>query len=313
MSATVTLATLVLESAIGYPRALYARIGHPVGWAAALIDFLEVRWNRADQSVKRRKLAGVLTLLAAGGAAAGAAGLAACTIRNNLDGAAATLALALVAVPGLAQRSLYGHVRPIAVALENGDLASARTLVGRIVGRDTAILDEAGVARAAVESLAESFNDAVVAPAFWLLIAGLPGLYVYKTVNTADSLVGHRDARFAAFGWAAARADDAMNLVPARIAGLMLCLVAGRGLATMVRDAPGHASPNAGWPEAAMAGALSIRLGGAVSYDGEPHARPWFGTGAGALDAAAIRAALRVYVRACALLWVLVGAFAWAV
>lgn len=309
----MTLATLVLESTIGYPQALYARIGHPVGWAAALIGVLEIHWNRPDRSAKRRKLAGVLTLLAAGGAAAGAAGLVAYTIGSTLDGAVATIALALVAVPGLAQRSLYGHVRPIAVALENSDLASARTLVGRIVGRDTAILDEAGVARAAVESLAESFNDAVVAPAFWLLIAGLPGLYMYKAINTADSLVGHRDARFAAFGWAAARADDAMNLVPARIAGLMLCLVAGRGLATMVRDAPAHASPNAGWPEAAMAGALGVRLGGAVSYDGEPHARPWFGAGPGALDAVAVRSALRIYLRACALLWILVGALAWPV
>ena len=203
-------------------------------------------------------------------------------------------------------------MNPVRLALTAGDLGGARLRVARIVGRDTDRLDEAGVGCAAIESLAESFNDGVVAPAFWLLIGGLPGLYVYKAVNTADSMIGHRDERFRNFGWAAARLDDLLNLVPARLAGFLICASGGRGFSTMVSDAPGHASPNAGWPEAAMAGALGVRLGGPVSYDGVIEARPCFGSGNRPIDASVLGTALNVYVRACAGLWILVGALAWA-
>lgn len=217
--------------------------------------------------------------------------------------------VAIIATAGLAQRSLHEHVRAVEVALQSGRLDSAREAVGRIVGRDTATLSAAEVSAAAIESLAESFNDAVVAPTFWLLVGGLPGLFAYKALNTADSMIGHIEPRWRAFGWAAARLDDVANLLPARIAGVLLTLVAARGFRVMWRDAPQHASPNAGWPEAAAAGALGVRLGGPACYDGVMHARPYFGDGAYP-RAADVGRSLKLYRRACAALWVLVALIA---
>jgi adenosylcobinamide-phosphate synthase len=160
------------------------------------------------------------------------------------------------------------------------------------------------VAAAALESLAESFNDGVVAPAFWLTVGGLPGLFAYKAVNTADSMIGHKEPRWRSFGWAAARADDALNLAPARLAGALIALAGGGGWRVMLRDARKHASPNAGWPEAAMAGALDVRLGGPACYDGVLNDRPAFGDGRPP-EARDLRRGLGVYVRACGLLWLL--------
>jgi adenosylcobinamide-phosphate synthase len=220
--------------------------------------------------------------------------------------------LALMASAGLAQKSLFVHVRNVLTALRAGDLVAARERVSLIVGRDTRQLDESGVAAAALESLAESFNDGIVAPAFWLVVGGLPGLFAYKALNTADSLIGHKEERWRAFGWAAARADDVANLIPARIAGTLLAIAGWRGLLVMFKDASKHASPNAGWPEAAMAGALGVRLGGPTSYDGVVHERPVFGSGErpGLVD---LGRGLRIYMVACLLLWVLAGApFAYA-
>lgn len=216
----------------------------------------------------------------------------------------------MLATTGLAQRSLHDHVAAVRRQLEAGDLAEARLAVGRIVGRDVEGLDAEGVAAAALESLAESFNDGVVAPAFWLAVGGLPGLFAYKAVNTADSLIGHKEPRWRSFGWASARADDAMNLVPARLAGALIALAGGGGWRTMLRDARKHASPNAGWPEAAMAGALGVRLGGAASYDGVRVERPLFGEGR-APDARDLRRGMGVYVGACGLLWLLAAGAAW--
>jgi adenosylcobinamide-phosphate synthase len=173
-----------------------------------------------------------------------------------------------------------------------------------IVGRDTGQLDAEAVAAAALESLAESFNDGVVAPAFWLLVGGLPGLFAYKSVNTADSLIGHKEERWRMFGWAAARTDDLMNLIPARAAGGLIALAGGGGWRIMVRDARRHASPNAGWPEAAMAGALGVQLGGAARYDGVLTSRPTFGDGPRPTPADLARG-LRLYRRACLLLWLI--------
>lgn len=269
----------------------------------ALINIGEAWLNDADHSPRRRKLGGVATLAMTVGVAA-LAGVAAA----RLPGPAPVLAATL----GLAQRSLYDHVAAVARALEADDLPAARAAVGRIVGRDTAALDASGVAAAAIESLAESFNDGVVAPAFWLAILGLPGLYAYKAVNTADSLIGHKEPRWKDFGWAAARTDDLMNLGPARLAGVLIAMAGASGWTVMMRDARHHASPNAGWPEAAMAGALGVRLGGPVAYDGVMTHRPTFGDGAPP-SAHDLRRALTVYVRACGLLWgaVAVGARLW--
>lgn len=219
---------------------------------------------------------------------------------------AAIVILVLVATLGLAQRSLFVHVKHVLLALRAGDLEAARERVSHIVGRDTRQLDASGVSAAALESLAESFNDGIVAPAFWLALGGLPGLFAYKVLNTADSLIGHKEERWRAFGWAAARADDVANLVPARIAGTLLVFAGWGGLLVMFKDASRHASPNAGWPEAAMAGALGVRLGGPTSYDGVVHERPVFGSGP-APGVADLGRGLRVYVVACALLWLLMG------
>jgi len=227
-----------------------------------------------------------------------------------LDDGWAVILLVLAATTGLAQRSLHDHVAAVVRPLAAGDLPAARVAVSAIVGRDTQALDENGVSVAAIESLAESFCDGVVAPAFWFLVAGLPGLLICKAINTADSMIGHRDARYRDFGWAAARADDLMMLVPARLSGLLLAAAGRGGLAVMWRDAGKHASPNGGWPEAAMAGVLGRRLGGPVSYESEPSDRAWLGDGP-APDVADLARALALCRHACLLLWIIVGGIAW--
>ncbi len=311
MAEPVALLALAIDAAIGWPAALYARIGHPVGGFARLIDACEQAWNRASYPNRTRRITGVVTvlllLLVAGGG-----GFAIQYTLYHALGAWSWPLVALLAAPGLAQRSLYDHVGPVAQALEAGDLVGARSAVSHIVGRDTTTLDEAGISRAAIESLAESFCDGVAAPLFWLMLLGLPGIWAYKAINTADSLIGHREERWRAFGWAAARTDDLVNLIPARIAGLAVCVAGMGGFATMWRDAGKHASPNAGWPEAAMAGALGLRLAGPVAYDGAMHDKSWIGEGRTDARAADIRRALGVYVRACLLLWLIGGGVAWA-
>lgn len=308
MAEPVALAALALEAAVGWPAWLYARVGHPVGGFARLIASCERRWNRPDIPERRRRLFGIATVVLLLLVAIGAGLAIEAVAAHSRFG---WWVLAVAAVPGLAQHSLYLHVRPVASALARGDLASARIAVGYIVGRDTARLDPPGVARAAIESLAESFCDGVAAPLFWLLIGGLPGLWAYKAINTADSLIGHREPRWRAFGRAAARTDDLLNLVPARLSGVLLCLAAGRGWRTLWHDAGNNASPNAGWPEAAMAGALGLRLAGPIAYDGAVHDKPWIGNGRAEAGARDIRRGLALYVRACGLLWLIAGGVAW--
>ena len=245
----------------GYPQALYRVAGHPVTWIGALLAGLEARLNRGE----RRRLAGAATLVLVLAAAA----LPAWALQQWLIGSwLGFIALAAMASSMLAQRSLYAHVKRVADALDAGGLDAGRRAVAEIVGRDPAALDEAGVARAAIESLAENFSDGVVAPLFWFALAGLPGAAAYKAANTADSMIGHRSARYAQFGWAAARFDDLVNLPASRLAALWLTLAAGtRGgaaWAAVRRDASAHRSPNAGWPEAAMAGALGLKLAGSA-------------------------------------------------
>ncbi len=290
---------LGLEAALGYPDPLYRRIGHPVSWIAPLITGMEARFNQAEAPEWRRRGNGVA---AAAAIAAIGAGFGLTLQRLCGRSLAGRAALILLATPGLAQRSLYQHVDAVRRPLARGDLTAARTAVGRVVGRDVAGLDKTGVATAALESLAESFNDGVVAPAFWLAIGGLPGLYAYKALNTADSLIGHMEPRWRAFGWASARADDLLNLIPARIAGALIAVSGRGGWRTMLQDAPKHASPNAGWPEAAMAGALDVRLGGPAVYDGEMVHRPTFNPDAPTPTAADLDRGLKIYRNACILL-----------
>ena len=302
-------AALGLEAAVGYPPWLYRLIRHPVVWIGVLIGALERSLNQAVWSFATRRALGVGVVLLIC-MLAGSAGWA--IQAAPLPAPAVTLVTLLVASSGLAQRSLYDHVAAVAKALRRDDLDDARRQVGRIVGRDVDSLDADRVAAAAIESLAESFSDGVAAPAFWLLIGGLPGLLIYKAVNTADSLIGHREARWRAFGWAAARLDDLLNLVPARLSGLLIAAAARRGLRVMVRDAGKHASPNAGWPEAAMAGALGVVLGGPTAYDGVMLDRSTLGEGRSP-DPSDLDRALRIYLVACGLLWALLiaGGFVW--
>jgi adenosylcobinamide-phosphate synthase len=215
----------------------------------------------------------------------------------------------------VAQRSLEQHVIAVADALDVRGIEAGREAVAKIVGRDTAALDEAGVARAAIESLAESFSDGVVAPLFWMALAGLPGGLAYKAINTADSMIGHKTDRHIAFGWAAARTDDLVNLPASRLAALLLACAANwhadlsflAALKAAWRDAGKHDSPNAGWPEAAMAGALGIRLMGPRSYEGETIDGPWLGEGGRDATRKDIRSALALYRTACGIEIVVLG------
>lgn len=301
---------LALDAAVGWPERLYRMVGHPVGIFASIIGACETRWNTPARTDARRRICGVAVVALLVAVAGGGSLLIQQAIVRWL-GSCAWIGMGLLAFPALAQRSLYDHVRRVADALGRGDLSGARDAVAMIVGRDTQGLDEAGVARAAIESLAESFCDGVAAPLFWLVLLGLPGIWTYKAINTADSMIGHREEPYRAFGWAAARTDDVLNLIPARIAGCVLCIVGRGGWRTMWRDARKHASPNAGWPEAAMAGVLGLRLAGPIAYDGVTYEKPWIGEGRRPATSDDIRRALRLYIYACALLWVMAAGVAW--
>ena len=311
LSDTLALAALALivEAAVGYPGPVWRAIGHPVAWIGRLIGRLDDRLNRPTMPERRRRLNGVAALLAVLAAAALPAWAAQAALFALLPWLAALLVLAVLAASLPAQRSLDRHVAAVAAGLERDGLAGGRAAVRHIVGRNPESLDEAGVARAAIESLAENLSDGVTAPAFWCAAAGLPGMAAYKAANTADSMIGHRTERHRAFGWAAARFDDLVNLPASRTAAL--ALVAGAALTpgcdagaawrAVRRDAGRHRSPNAGWPEAAMAGALGLRLAGPRTYGTEIVPDHWMGDGRADATAADIRRALRLYRTACAL------------
>ena len=302
------LLALLLEACFGYPAGIYARIGHPVTWIGALIGRLDHALNRQRDGFALRRAKGVFALLAVLTAVAGAS--TALTMALSPLGLPALLPLAILASTLLAQRSLYDHVARVAAALDTDGLAGGRREVAMIVGRNPESLDEAGVARAAIESLSENFSDGVVAPAFWLGAAGLPGIALYKAINTADSMIGHKSERHLAFGWAAARLDDLVNLPASRLTALLLIAAAaldrdadaGAAWRAVKRDAKKHRSPNAGWPEAARAGALGLRLAGPRVYGEVRVDDVWMGDGRADANAADIRKALRLYRKACLLL-----------
>ena len=294
--AGVMLLAFGIDAAAGWPARLHARTGHPVTWLGALIGAGDARLNRGGY----RRACGALLALSVIGLAA-LAGWAVQRLAG--EGPAAAVICAVAAWPLLAVRSMHDHVQAVARPLAQGDLPAARAAVAMIVGRDPAALDGAGITRAAIESLAENTSDGIVAPLFWGLVAGLPGIAAYKAVNTLDSMIGHRTPRHEAFGWAAARIDDAANLIPARATGLLFALVSGRmraALACMARDARRHRSPNAGWPEAAMAGALGVRLSGPRIYGARRVDEPWVNGACRDPGAADLGAALALYRRAMA-------------
>jgi adenosylcobinamide-phosphate synthase len=300
MFAALALLAMLIELVVGYPQHLVDAIGHPVSWMGALIGALDRSLNHDSAAPDRRRAAGivaVLCLLVIVGTIAFVIGHELLRLPYGI------LAVAIFASTLIAQKSLHRHVAEVAIALESGDIGAARTAVSRIVGRDTGTLDEAGVARAAIESLAENFSDAVVAPVLWLLIGALPGIALYKAINTADSMIGHLTPRYQAFGWAAARLDDLVNLPASRLSALLLVAAAAlrndasakQAWRTVRRDASHHRSPNAGYPEAAMAGALGLSLAGPRVYDGVHVDDAMMGNGRREAKASDIRRALALY------------------
>jgi adenosylcobinamide-phosphate synthase len=280
---------------------------HPVILAGRTIAWFERKLNRPQRGALARRIRGIMTVIILVGAA-GAIGWALQWLcrRGVLGAMAEALAVAVL----LAQRSLFNHVAAVSSGLLYGGLAGGRSAVSHIVGRDPFSLDGPGVARAAIESLAENFSDGVVAPAFWYLVFGLPGIFAYKMANTLDSMIGHKSERYRAFGWAAARFDDVLNLVAAPISGLLIAAAAffdrdtrmGSALWIMLRDGRKHRSPNAGWPEAAMAGALGLMLAGPRHYHEGIVEDPFLGNGTPIATVTDINRALRLYFRACLIL-----------
>jgi adenosylcobinamide-phosphate synthase len=312
---TLTFLALLIEATFGYPDRLVRTIGHPVMWMGRLISMLDRTLNHESMSNATRRAVGALAILVIIGVAA--------TVGYALDRSLLSLPLgiaaaAIVASTLIAQRSLYDHVARVAAAIEQNGIVAGREAVSHIVGRDTAALDEAGVARAAIESLAENFSDGVVAPVFWLAVGGLAGGSAYKALNTADSMIGHRTPRHETFGFAAARLDDLVNLPASRLSALLIVIAAATtpgaspkgGWRAVVRDAHRHRSPNAGYPEAAMAGALGLALAGPRVYGNMPVDDAMMGDGRRDATAADIHAALVLYRRADALLIGLVALLA---
>jgi adenosylcobinamide-phosphate synthase len=301
---------MTVDALLGWPAALFARIGHPVTWIGRLIDVLERSWNRSKDAPATRRIAGVGAALLV---IALCAGIGWFVQSRLLPGWSGAVLLGIFAWPLVALRSLHDHVAAVAQPLQSGDIDAARLAVAQIVGRDPASLDEAGISRAAIESLAENASDGIVAPVFWGALLGLPGILGYKAINTLDSMIGHRSERHLWFGWAAARIDDVANFIPARLTGFLFAVVTSRPsavLSCMVRDANRHRSINAGWPEAAMAGALGVRLSGPRTYHGSVTVEPWLNEGARDPLAADIRQGLRLYSRAMLLLGGLLAALA---
>ncbi len=301
MDPLISPLALAIERQLGYPQSLVARIGHPVIWFGKLITFCETRLNIPSRTPAQRRLAGIVAL--------GLLVLSVLIVTVGIRTILSWLPLGwvlemLLATAFLAQKELGRAVSAVSEALRSS-LDAGREAVSHVVGRDPQALDEPGVARAAIETLAESTSDGVVAPWVFLLLFGLPGIALYKAVNTADSMIGHRDARYRDYGWAAAKLDDVLNWIPARLSAVLITAACffvpgaspGRAWATARRDAQKHDSPNAGWPEAAFAGALNFQLGGPRSYDGELVDLPAFGDGKAGLGPSDIMLALLLYRR----------------
>jgi adenosylcobinamide-phosphate synthase len=301
------LLAVIIDAVLGDPAWIYRRMPHPVVWIGQVIGWSDQWFNRESQSPLTRKRAGiaVIFVLTLGGLLLGA------LLQSLLlDLPWGHFWLAIVMSSLIAQNSLYRHVAAVASGLEISGAEGGRIAVAKIVGRDPESLERAGISRAAIESLAENFSDGIVAPVFWAVLLGLPGLLAYKVINTADSMIGHRTDRHLQFGWGAARLDDVVNIIPARLSGLLLVVAAAllpdahalKAWQAMWRDARYHRSPNAGWPEAATAGALGVALAGPRYYHGSLVMDHWMGKGgtpyASAID---IRRALHLYLLACVL------------
>lgn len=308
------LFALLVEAYIGEARRVFKVVRHPVRIIGDLIGFFERKLNRESRSEADRAVRGALVVAVLCGAAFTVGwGVSWLTLHHSFGWIIEFAGL----VSLLSARGLYDHVRAVAQGLRD-NVEEGRRAVAHIVSRDPDSLDGYGVARAAIESLAENFNDGVIAPVFWYVLFGFPGLLVYKTVNTLDSMIGYRSPRYRAFGMTAARLDDVLNLIPARLAGLFIVFAAAfmptasprEALRVMVRDSKFHRSPNAGWPEGAMAGALGLSLAGPRHYPGQTVNDPWIGGGKAQATAKDISLALYLYFVACLINGVWVAAIA---
>ena len=309
-SAIIILVAWLIEITAGWPDAINRRIKHPVVWIGWLIALLDDRLNQPanaapTQTLRTKQLYGAVSVILVVGITTLLAVGIVILLPSNTTG---YLVQAIIASSLLASRSLYQHVNTVAVALKKDGIDGGRTAVSHIVGRDTAQLDDSQVASATLESLAENTSDGVIAPLFWGTLLGLPGIAAYKAINTLDSMIGHRTERHEAFGLFAARLDDLVNLIPARLCS-MLFLVAGNcwSLASIYRDAQKHRSPNAGWPESAMAYALGIRLSGPRRYGNTISDEPWINEAGAAPLPAEIERGLQLYTRMLALTAILLA------
>ena len=293
---------LIIERFTGYPQAVHRHISHPVVWMGELIRVLDQRLNKPGVSPAEGRMRGAAALLLL----IAAAFVPAYVLADILsDWRLGWFIEVLLATTLIAQKSLRDHVLDVHAALGRS-LPEARRSVSMIVGRDPSQLDESGISRAALESLAENSSDGIVAPVLWYALLGLPGIAVYKAINTADSMIGHKNEKYQWFGWASARLDDLVNLPASRLTGLLFAACRPSRFkeifAMMRRDAPKHQSPNAGWPEAAMAAALGLRFGGPRSYQGEMVELPWMGDGRTALTRADIKSGIKLMRNAMLLL-----------
>ncbi|MEM7291360.1 MAG: adenosylcobinamide-phosphate synthase CbiB [Pseudomonadota bacterium] len=313
-SALILLVALVLDWFLGEPEIVWSRFPHPVVAFGKLVSLAEKNFNHAtdDPALQYRKGSLAIALLIGVALIAGA-GLALLTTILGPIGWVIEAAIVFVL---LAQKSLYDHVSAVANGLRDGGIEGGRQAVAMIVGRDPDMLDETGICRAAIESLAENFSDGVVAPAFWYLVFGLPGIMVYKMINTADSMIAYRSEQYLWFGRTTAQIDDLANWIPARLSAGLIAAGAGAkfGLSKSkysfdmaMRDAGLHRSPNAGWPEGAIAGALDIALGGPREYGDQSVAQSHINaSGKADLRAEDILRALEVFRFTCFALWAFV-------
>jgi adenosylcobinamide-phosphate synthase len=270
---------LLIEKYVGYPPPVFKSIGHPVQWIGKLLAYLDEGLNDPDVPPEQNRRHGILVVILL----CASVGIPTWILEKTLSqfsfgwGVNILLATSLIA-----QKSLRDHVSAVGKALSTS-LFAGRKEVAKIVGRDPEVLDENGVAKAALESLAENTADGIVAPIFWFALFGLPGAAIYKAINTADSMIGHKSEKYLHFGWAAARLDDLVNLPASRLTGLLFAVAAFKDwqkvLTTMWHDAGKHQSPNAGWPESAMAASLGVRFGGPRKYDGEEIQLAYMGDG----------------------------------
>ena len=290
---------LLAERLFGYPKAIHRQIGHPVEWIGTLLSRLEIALYDPGAEPDQARLRGLAALVALLVSVGIPAALISIFLSNFRFG---WIIEALLATTLIAQYSLHEHVNAVGKGLDIS-LSEGRDAVAKIVGRDPAALDESGVVKGALESLAENTSDGIVAPVLWYALFGLPGIVMYKAINTADSMIGHKSERYIHFGWAAARLDDLVNLPASRLTALLFAGAAAwtdkeRGkiaLRAMWRDAPKHNSPNAGWPEAALAASLGVKFGGPRSYEGSLVNLPWMGEGREILNRDDIRKGLRLY------------------